>query len=484
MTYKKGALSRTLARKRVRITITKDRLSALMTIKRPESGEPAITVDEVMTAVEAAGVVHGIEYDIIIQSICDEVYNTPIKIASGTPPQQGTPAAFEYYFNTNIPYAPRKGKNGRIDYRNINLIQNVQKDSILALKFPPKPGINGTGVDGSEIIAAGEKDLPFKAGANTRVSVDGLQLIATTTGAVIYRKGIIEVKDVLVIRGDVDYGVGNIDCAGSVRVTGNIRAGFQLNIGGNLQVDGNVEDCHITCAGDILVRGGCFGKSEGVIQAEGNVVVKYADGYKILSGCQVIVGHELLNCKITAKERVWVRGENGKIIGGEINAGKEIRAPVIGSAAGTPTVLNVAFSADLMREYQKTIHEIERLQANKIRVKEALYGLYRHQLDRKLAPNQLVALKKLEEFQKNLPEVLEMLNNTKVEIEERMRWFKDAVIIAEDTIYPGVEVHFGPVYRQITLARNQCKLTREGNQVIFSEHKHRKSHTFTSVESP
>ena len=473
-----------IPRQRVRVTVSKDKMAATMVVKPPEPGESQITVDEVMAAVESADVGYGIQYDIILQCVTEKIYDVPLRIATGIPPQDGEPAVLEYFFETDAHRIPSEDKDGRIDYRNLNFIQNVEKGAILAQKSPPTPGTNGKGVDGTEIPAAKGRDFSFKASPNTRISDDGLRLMATADGAVVCQRGIIEVKDLLVIRGDVDYSVGNIDCTGSVRVVGSVRAGFRLNIGGNLEIYGNVEDCHITCKGNILIRGGCIGEVHGCIRAEGDIVVKYAEGQKIVSGRDVIISGELLNCQVTAKERVWVKGEKGRIIGGEINAGREIRASIIGTGAGAPTVLTVAFDRDLMRLYHETVHEIARLIANQERVRAGLNDLLNRKKDGRFSRNQLLALKKLKEFQHNLPEALTELNSRRAEIEERLRQFKDAAIIADDTIYPGVEAHFGAVYRQITNVRNQCKLTRDGKQIVICEYCPSRSHIVNSVETP
>lgn len=475
MTNNDATTTGTSTRRRVRVTITKDRLSAMMAIGSPELGEPEITVDEVMGALTGAGVSHGIDHAVISKSVADKVYDTLIKVATGDPPEKGKDTEFEYCFDTNFRGTPKQDKDGRIDYRDINSIQNVEKGAVLARRTLPTLGTNGKGVDGKEIFALRGRNLPFKYGANTRVSSDELELTATAAGAIVFRSGTIVVKDVVVIDGDVDFSVGNINCNGSVRVRGNIQTGFKLNVGGNLEVGGNVQDCHINCRGNILVKGGCFGKGEGSIHSDGDVVVKYAEGQRISSGNEVTVGGELLNCHVTAKERVWVKGKKGKIIGGEVKAGKEIRASILGSDAGTPTFLIVAFDANLVREHQNLVHEMERLKADEERVKERLYDLHKLQLDGKLSMPKEAVLKKLQDFQRSVPEAVKALEKKKGDIEEKLKQFKDAVIIAEDTIYPGVKAQFGIIYREINEAVKQCKLTLEGTQVVMSEYRPQKT---------
>lgn len=468
-------ITETSTHRRIRVNINKDHLSATIVIRQPKPEEPEMTVDEVTASLTGAGVVYGLDQEAITRAVAERTYDSPIKVANGDPPRKGEDTKFEYCFDVNFQCSPKTDKDGTIDYRDINSIQCVDKDGVLARKTLATEGTNGKRVDSKEILATRGRDLPFKYGANTTVSKDGLELTATASGAVVFRNGTIVVKDVLIINGDVDFKVGNIDCNGSVKVTGDIHAGFRLHVGGNLEVGGNVHDCYIVCRGNILVKGGCFGRGVGSIHAEGDVVLKYAAGQRISSDQQVIVGGELLNCHVTAKERVWVRGSNGTIIGGEVNAGKEIRAAIIGSSANTPTVLSVAFDADLVKEYEAITHESSRLEIDAERVNKKLDELYKLQMNGKLSRSRMAALRKLERFKKNVPHTLEELKSKKAKLEEKLKQFQDTVIIAEDTIFPGVKAHFGPVNRQVTEAIKRCKLILEGNQVIFSEYRQEKT---------
>jgi hypothetical protein len=199
------------------------------------------------------------------------------------------------------------------------------------------------------------------------------------------------------------------------------------------------------------------------------VIIKYAEGQRIKVGRDLIVGGELISCHVVAKERVRVKGRRGKIIGGEINAGKEIRASILGSPAGTTTVLTVAYDEGLMKSYHEIVHEIERLEADGKRVKETLYNLYKLQIDGKLPPDKQQVLKKLEKFRDDLPQALEALNRKKDVVLEKMKELQDACIMADDTIHPGVQVHFGVVYREITEEVKKRKLIFEGSQILLSE---------------
>ena len=114
-------------------------------------------------------------------------------------------------------------------------------------------------------------------------------------------------------------------------------------------------------------------------------------------------------------------------------------------------------------------NEMKRLQSDSGRVKDSMVNLYKLQMAGKITPNQTEALKKFEEFRKGLPEALESLAARKEKIEEQLKQHRDACIIGEGTIYPGVQAHFGIIYRDITDEAKSRKLTLEGNTVVMSE---------------
>lgn len=454
---------------RVSVMVSKDSMSATIVLRKPSPGDRPITIDEVMEEIARNEVVYGVDSEAIRKAVDEGNYNNPVKIADGTPPRRGVNAQFTYHFDTSQQLKPQESEDGRIDYKNINFIQNIEKEGVLVTKIPPKPGEPGTNVRGKPIKGPDGRDIPFKGGTNTKVSEDGLTLTATTSGAIVYLYGKVSVNDVMVIKGDVDFSVGNLDCRGSVRVSGGVKAGFELKIDGDLEVAGNVEDCNIDVKGNIMVKGGFFGKGSGIMRAGGEVYLKYAEGQRIEAGGDVFVGGEVINCQIVSRGNVRIKGRRGKIVGGDVKAHKEIRAAVLGSEAGTATVLAVAHDSAIINRYHEIGKETNRLKEDSARVKGVLVGLYKLQLDGKLVDEQKQALTKLERFQKELPETLAGLEKEKAEIEEALRKLEGARIVAEDTIYPGVKAYFGLVYREIQEESQRCVLKLEGNRVLFSE---------------
>lgn len=453
---------------RVALTVAKDGMSASVLVRGNIEEDPPVTAEEIHAELESGGVVFGIDHDAIQRAVEDTAFNTPITVAQGRPPERGVNTQFTYHFDTSATRRPKQADDGLIDYKDINFIQNCDQGQLLATKTLPVPGTPGMNVRGKEIKATDGKDIPFGVGQNTEVSEDGLSLTASRAGAIQFSGGKISVLDVITISGDVDHTIGNIECKGSVRVGGHIKAGYKLQIEGDLEVNGNVEDTEIRVDGNIMIKGGFFGEGGGVMIAGGDIDIKYAEGQRITAGNEIRIGGEIINCQIEAGTKVMVLGNRGKIVGGSVKAQKEIRAAILGSDAATITLLQVAYDPELLRQHREVIAEIERLKSDEERVKEALYVLYREQMDSKLTPARATALEKLEALRKDLPDNLAALDAQREKIEEALKEYASAEIICEDTLYPGVKASFGIVYLDVLDEYRECRLHMSDNHVMVS----------------
>ncbi len=454
---------------RVLVTISKDSMSASVVLKKPLPTEPPITDVEILDALKEKNIIHGIEQDNIERIIREREYSIPVRVAKGAKPEKGKNSEFQYHFNTTAEHKPDVDKDGRIDYKNINFIQNVKKGTVLVTKIPAQPGEPGKNIYGTEIKGPDWKELPFKGGANTEISEDGNELIASKNGTIVFLHDKVSVNDVTVIKGDVDFNTGNIKCLGSVRVLGNVKTGFEIESDGDLEVVGNVEDCNIDIKGNIMVKGGFFGKGSGLMKARGDVYIKFTEGQRIEAGGDVVIGGEVVNCQILCGGNVLVNGKRGKIVGGEVRAHREIRASFLGAESGTQTLLSVAYNPELMTKLKENTKETNRLKEDNDRVKEVMVDLYKLKMSGKMTDDQDNALKKLKEFQKELPTNLENLQKEKEAIQEELKQFEGARIVADEVIYPGVKASFGLVYRDILEETEKCILQLDDNKIFFSE---------------
>jgi uncharacterized protein (DUF342 family) len=452
-------------RERIKVIVSKDVMSASLLLRKPSPDEPEICEQEILEALTQEGVEYGIDNSAIKAVLNEQRFNVPVKVAEGILPEKGQNAILTCHFNTTDQHQPRVDEHGNIDYKEISFIQNCEAGRVLITKTPPTYGKPGTNINGREIAGPVGRDLSFSHGANTEISGDGLSVVASKSGVIQYSNGKISIVDVVSIDGDVDFSVGNIDCRGSVRVKGDIKAGFELTLDGDLEVGGNVEDAKLRVKGNIFVKGGFFGEGLGLMEAGGDVVLKYAEGQRIISGGSITAGGEIIKCLVTAKEKVTVKGKRGKIVGGETRAGKEIRAAILGSPAGTPTILVVGYNADVFSQYFRSIQEAARINQDAERIKGALATLIRLESVSRLAPEKREVMAKLQLFLDDLPETLAHLEHEKEEAEVKLKELSDGRIHADEIIFSGVRATFGLVYKDFVQEEGRGTYLLDGNLV-------------------
>ena len=71
-----------------------------------------------------------------------------------------------------------KEKNGRVDFRELNLVENVEAGQILATKKPPEEGVAGRTVTGKSLPAKPGKNTQIEIGKNVKLSDDGMSAMS------------------------------------------------------------------------------------------------------------------------------------------------------------------------------------------------------------------------------------------------------------------------------------------------------------------
>jgi len=346
------------------VEIMEDEMSAYLTIAPPPQGVLfKVIPEEIKNLLKEQGVTHGYEEE-VIEDICRDPkreLHRAILVAKGTPPVKGNNAIIDYRFDATRDKVHLTEKdNGRIDYRQLNLIENIQEGQIIAVKMPATAGKHGKTITGKEIPAEEGKDISLPMGRNTYASDDNLTLFAGKTGRIIWSESRIDVEQAYEIKGDVGYDVGNVEFAGSVIVGGNVRDGFYVKSGGDVEVKGCVEKATIEAAGDIRVQSGIIGKGEGFIKAGRNVVAKFIENAVVVAGKDVIVSEAIIHSNVDAENRVIVYGgKKGVILGGRIRAKDEINARTIGSWAEVETSVEVGLSPNSRESIVNLEKEIE-----------------------------------------------------------------------------------------------------------------------------
>ncbi len=318
-------------------------MEASVILTPPQAGGCDLSYDIIMAYLRNNKVIFGVLEE-AVQGLEDEpAFKTPVLVARGQRPVNGEDARMQYLFETDRSKLHLEEKNGRIDYKELHLVQNVVEGQVLAKKVPAKQGVAGRTVTGKVLPARNGKDLALPLGKNVHAGDDGLTIIADVNGEATFIGGKINVETVYSINGDVDLKSGNQFFLGTIIVNGSVQDGFSVKATGNIEIRGNVGKAELSAEGDIIIHQGVAGKGAGTITAGKNVWAKFIENAIVVAGENVIVTQSVINSDVTADKRIVCSGgKHAAIVGGRYRACEEINAKTIGSAAGgAETILEV-----------------------------------------------------------------------------------------------------------------------------------------------
>ncbi|WP_455383701.1 FapA family protein [Salinispira pacifica] len=318
-------------------------MKAYLTALPPGPGGADPAFDTIIAFLEQNGVVEGINSDAVAGFIDRPQYKVPFVVAEGIPPKNGADARVVYNFQTDPTKVKLKEVNGRVDFKELNLVQNVVEGQVLARKIPAERGEAGRTVTGKLLPAKDGKDFDIDVGKNIRLSEDKMTAVAEMNGQVILSGGRIHVEPVYTVAGDVNLKTGHVLFLGTVLVKGNVEDGFEVKAAGNIEVMGSVGKCNLDAEGDIIVHQGITGKSAGVIKAGKSVWSKFIENSRVEAGELVVVSDGIINSEVFANRRIICKGKRAAIVGGKLRASEEINAKTLGSVAGMETYVEVGY---------------------------------------------------------------------------------------------------------------------------------------------
>lgn len=465
----------TLKDKYINVSISDNEMEAYLSLGVPE-GLVGITVNDVLYKLYEYGVELGIDED-AIQELIDS--GQPVRnaiVARGKPVANGKDAEVDILVDLDKSAKPLITEDGSVDFRNINLIKIVDKDQLLAVKEPPTQGEAGYTVTGRVTPPRPGEDVLIPRGKNTYLSENGLQLFSEIIGNVFSEDEVLNVKNVYVVKGNVDFSIGNISYPGDVVVNGDVKADFRVHTEGNIIVRGTVEAAEIvSTSGDIEVKKGIIGtqhEKKAKVVAGGSIKALFIQEGVVSAGKNIEVGSYILNSVIHAEHDVVALRDKGMIAGSSVFSGSCVRAKNIGSISDTKTQIKVGKIIKGDANFKNKQLEAE------ITVLEEEDKLLRKRMDflellKKRLPKFPV------EKEKELVEVLEKIKKLQVinedvlaEKEDFESKFVDQFNIERkiyvlQTLWPGVVVGINEVVRKVDSRQRRIMAVLEDNQVEF-----------------
>ncbi|BDC95825.1 MULTISPECIES: FapA family protein [Treponema] len=424
------------------IDVADNEMTATATISPPSMGGADISADQIEKAVESQGVLQGISREKISALVDSPIYNAPVVVAEGRPPQNGKDAYIEYKFETDrSKIKATESDTGQIDFKELNLIQNVVEGTVLAVKHPAEKGVPGKTLMANYLDATDGKDISLPVGKNVKVGEDGLSIIAAVNGQVVLDSGRVCVQPVMEVAGVNLKTGGNIKFLGTVIVKGNVEDGFSVDASGNIEVSGNVGNCHLVSGGDIIVSQGIIGRDEGVVECKGSLWAKFIESTEIKVDKNVIVQESIMNSKVSAQKKIVLTGKKAQIAGGVLFATEAIVAKNIG-ASGAETVLSVGVDPKLKLRSQE-LNDLNNANMRKLEdIDLNLNNLEQQKQIRKSLPKDKEALlNNLVDEKNKIIEESRLYNEELAQIAERNRELKNVGrVYASGNVYTGVKI--------------------------------------------
>ncbi|MCP5513833.1 MAG: FapA family protein [Spirochaetales bacterium] len=427
----------------ISLKIEENDMKAYITVTMPGNGGSDLGKDTVLSFLKNNMVIYGVDEQKLEDFLDHPVYGSRFLVAEGSVPVNGNDA--EIIYNFNIESAPSflKEKNGRIDFKDKNLVQNVVEGQVLAEKIPAEKGKKGRTVTGKTLDAKDGADKELKIGNNTVLSKDGLKAIASCNGQVLLVNERITVENVYMVEGDVNLTTGNIHFLGTVVVKGNVEDGFSVKATGNIEVMGNVGKCNLDAVGNILVHQGINCRGEGLVKAGKGVVAKFIQNSNVEAGEIVFVSDGIINSYVDSNSKIICKGKRATIVGGKLRATEEISAKTFGSMAVGSTEIEVGFDPKskerllgLEKEKEALEKELDEIDRNLVTLENL-----KKKLRDKFPEDKQQMLDEITGRIKSINEELKELAAENEEIFKHIHSLKSVGrVSASATVYPGVKI--------------------------------------------
>lgn len=447
----------------IKIFTTPDKMKASIMLIPPDGGR-ALKIEEILSAMKEYQIKYGVDVETLKNISKYPVYNENILIAEGTLPVNGENGQVKFHFNLEKDKKLKIAEDGKVDFRNLDLIRSIKEGDILCSLEPPLKGTPGKTVTGEEIPAKDGKPAVLPKGKNTKISEDGQTLISTIDGQINYINDKVNVFKNYEVPANVDNSTGNIDFIGNVIVRGNVQSGFVINAGGNVEVWGVVEGATIIAGGDIILKRGMQGLGKGTLKSEGDIIAKYIENSNIEARVD-IKAEAIMHSNVKCGNKLELSGKKGLLVGGTCKVGKEISAKVIGSYMSTPTDIEVGIDPSLKERYKELRTEMEVIEKDLKKTEQAITILKKYQDAGKLTPEKEELMARSIRTKVFYTNKVSQLKGETAHIEVKLQEEASGKIKVYSYIYPGTIVSIGTSTLRVKDNLQYCTLYRDGADI-------------------
>jgi uncharacterized protein len=315
------------------ITLSDDEMTAWLCFHT----DAPVSLTQLQNDLTATGVVHGIDQFLLADLAEAHQPGASYCIARGLPPEDG----LDYGFSLSTERTPKRLQDGRVDFYNLNVVQNVLQQQVLVTKVPPSARQAGCTVRGTAVPPS-DHDVPLpQPGAHVALSADGTSLIALSNGYPVFVDNVLSVETTYTVAGDVDFTTGNLTCVGHVVVAGDVKSNFSIKGAQDVTVYGVTDGGTIDAGGDVYLHGNVFGQHKSHITCAASVHGAYIDAATVRARQDILLVRGARHSDLYAGGSVLIKGDAGHIIGGIVRAHGRILSHNLGSERAVPTQVEI-----------------------------------------------------------------------------------------------------------------------------------------------
>ncbi len=343
----------------LQLQVAEDGMTAYL--KKSKGFNRDMPVQELKDTLKQESIVFGIVPDDMLEGfIGSSGFRTnAFKVAKGIPAKGSQQAQIEYFFSADIFKPGELDEYGKTDYKETRKIVQVPKGTLLAQKTISETEDKEEGFDifGNLLEPAQTNQLLFKAGSGTRLSSDGLKIIADITGRPKrLLSGEIKVLKTYTQEGDVGYKSGHLDYDGDIQIKGSIQSGFRVS-GENITAV-SAQTARINAQGNLHMKDGLI---ETTVYAQGDVTAGFIRNSKIRCMGNVIVTGEIVDSIIICSGACSING--GNLISSDVSAKKGLICAIIGTPSSKACRIQMGkdvFVHEELESYKKQIAEMNK----------------------------------------------------------------------------------------------------------------------------
>jgi uncharacterized protein (DUF342 family) len=389
-----------------------------------------------------------------------------ITVAKGVYPRHGRDGSIEVAIEV-AGQAGEAGAFGRMDFREQKSFVEVSPGMTLATLSMPSEGHAGMTVRGETIDARDGKEGTLETGSGVEIE-DGV-VKSLRQGVLTIRGNFIDVVELLVIEGDVDYSTGNVKVkSGSVRITGSVHPGFEVICPDDVEVGEVVEGATITAGGNVLIRGGVVvgAGTECTVVAGGEINVGLARNAKLKAKGDLLVQKELLHCEVEIEGRLLADRKPGLVSGGKIKARKGAVVCLLGSPQWTPTVIHVGGTIKRVSELQR---ELGSLRRQRTRLNDRLGGKSDGEALSACSPMELSMVEAVCAQREGVRAEIVQMEAELAELVAKFDSESAAIVVVKESLYPRVVLNFpqGQFNAEVQVSRARFFYNTQENKVEY-----------------